>query len=55
MYRPSVVRIGLNPHHSVAHVALDALIDHRMSASRDAPVCPGLAEDAPRLTLSLRV
>ena len=43
VHRPSVVRVGLNPHHSVAHVALDALIDHRMSANKDAPVRPELA------------
>ena len=40
MYRPSVVRIGLQTHHSVAHVALDELIDRRMSVGKDAPVCP---------------
>ena len=38
VYRPSVVRVGLQAHHSVEHVALDTLIDRRMSANKDAPV-----------------
>ncbi|GJP43980.1 hypothetical protein CLOM_g3376 [Closterium sp. NIES-68] len=32
MYSPSVVRVGLNPHHSVASVAMDNLVSQRASS-----------------------
>uniref|UniRef100_A0A7S0WSL5 Helicase ATP-binding domain-containing protein n=1 Tax=Chlamydomonas leiostraca TaxID=1034604 RepID=A0A7S0WSL5_9CHLO len=35
MYAPSVVRIGVNPHHSVRSVALDAIVDARLGVEND--------------------
>lgn len=32
-YTPSLVRVGLKVHHSVASVALDTLVEQRMKAS----------------------
>lgn len=33
MYKPTVVRVGVHVHHSVAHVSLDKLVDDRLAAS----------------------
>lgn len=30
MYTPSIVRVGVNAHHSIKSVALDALVTHRL-------------------------
>ena len=33
MYKPTVVRVGVHVHHSVAHVSLDKLVDERLAAT----------------------
>ena len=43
MYKPTVVRVGVHVHHSVAHVSLDKLVDDRLAASVN-KVCTRMTE-----------
>ena len=51
-YRPSVVRVGLKPHHSVHKAALDTLIDKRMSTARESTVSLNVCSGYPMLHLA---
>ncbi|KAL2629456.1 hypothetical protein R1flu_014142 [Riccia fluitans] len=41
LYTPNIVRVGLNAHHSVQAVAMDTLVQHRLSSTERSAVSAG--------------
>ncbi|KAL3678344.1 hypothetical protein R1sor_021300 [Riccia sorocarpa] len=41
LYTPNIVRVGLNAHHSVQPVAMDTLVQHRLSSTERSAVSAG--------------
>ncbi|MEW5304818.1 MAG: hypothetical protein WDW36_007402 [Sanguina aurantia] len=51
MFAPSIVRIGVRPHHSVASVSIDAIIDSRTASSAPGKTLTGLERDKQRVAV----
>ena len=50
-HTPSIIRMGMNVHHSVASVSMETLVERRLEATKDSRVCPACPAHAFELLL----